>query len=69
MTVGSCINLLSVMEGEIATAGEAGGFGLQGVQPVCAFAPYIAEMSNLPFLLSSNVIIFITHSVVQVPLG
>lgn len=32
------------MEGEIVRAGEAGGFGLQGVQPVCAFAPYINEM-------------------------
>ena len=34
MTVGRCINLLSVMEGEIAKTSEASRFGLQGVQPV-----------------------------------
>lgn len=45
------------MESEIARAVEAGEFGLQGVQPICVFALYITEMSNLAFLLSSNVII------------
>lgn len=47
------------MESEIARAGEAGEFGLQGVQPICVFALYITEMSNLAFLLCSNVIISI----------
>lgn len=53
VTVGRCINQVAVMEGEIASS-EAGRFGLQGAR---AFAPYSPEMSNLPFLLSSNVII------------
>lgn len=69
VTVGGCINLPSVMEGVIARTVESGWFGLQGVQPVYAFAPYTCEMSILPFLLSSNVIISITYSTVQVPLG
>lgn len=47
------------MESEIARAVEAGEFGLQGVQPICVFALYITEMSNLALLLSSNVIISI----------
>lgn len=47
------------MESEIAWAVEAGEFGLQGVQPICVFALYITEMSNLAFLLSLNVIISI----------
>lgn len=60
-----CVSLLSMMEGEIVRAGEAGTFGLRGVQPVCAFAAHIPEMSKL---LGSNVISFITHYIVQVPL-
>lgn len=40
------------MESEIARAVEAGEFRLQGVQPICVFALYITEMSNLAFLLS-----------------
>lgn len=47
------------MESEIAWALEAGEFALQGMQPICVFALYITEMSNLVFLLSSNVIISI----------
>lgn len=47
------------MESEIAWAVEAGEFVLQGVQPICVFALYITEMSNLAFLLSLNVIISI----------
>lgn len=53
VTVGRCINQVAVMKGEIASS-EAGRFGLQGAR---AFAPYSPQMSNLPFLLSSNVII------------
>ena len=60
-----CISLLSVMEAEIVRAGETATFGLWGVQPVCASATHIPEMSKL---LGSNVISFITHYVVQVPL-
>lgn len=37
------------------------GFGLQGVQPVCAFVPNTTEMSNLTFSFGPNVIIFITY--------
>lgn len=53
VTVGRCINQVAVMKGEIASS-EAGRFGLQGAR---AFAPYSPQMSNLPFLLSSNAII------------
>lgn len=43
--MGRCINLLSVMEVEIARTGEAGGFVLQGVQPVLVTMPLTVEMS------------------------
>lgn len=66
MAAGRCINLLSVMEGEIARTGEAGRLGLQSVQPVPVRLPLTPLKCQIcPFLLSSNVIIFSTYGTVQ----
>ena len=72
--MGRCMNLLSLMEGEIVRTSEAGGFGLHGVKPApvplpitqlkCQICPFVHFKCYLyyHFLIKSSASNAVQHN-------